>query len=278
LQTIKETVMRNLGSVAGVVSIVALASLGDARQRTPGAPDTVMSISVQSGRLSASIANAPLPAVLDELRRRTGIAITVGDGLDLGYVAAELKSVAIEEGIRELLKNYDAFFYYTPRNGRPASLAAVWVYPRGAAAALQPIPPEIWASTADLEAALRDTDPGIRERAYDTLMARPDRASRSLVVLAIQGASETDVELRERLLSAAMTKGIAVPRDVLADLVRADSAETIRLLALDALSGDSTAREVGVAALADASTLVRERAREFLAELDALDRRDPSIR
>jgi hypothetical protein len=126
--------------------------------------------------------------------------------------------------------------------------------------------------------AVNDRDPGVRERAYDALMSRPDRASRELVLLAIRGASEADADLRERLLSSAITRGIEVPRDVLADLVRADAADAIRLMALDALASDPSAREVAVAALSDVSEVVKERAREFLAELDSVTRREPSIR
>jgi HEAT repeat protein len=159
-----------------------------------------------------------------------------------------------------------------------ASLAAVWVYPRGAASALRPVPPEVWASGTDIEAALNDTDAGVRERGYDALMSRPDRTSHERVLLAIRGASERDAHLRERLLSTAITRGIELPRDVLADLVRGDDVEGIRLMALDALSGDPAAREVGLAALSDPSEVVRQRARELLTELDSMTRRETSIR
>jgi hypothetical protein len=270
-------VMNIRGSVIAVLSVAALAS-GDAQDRSQDIPGARLSIAAQRGRLTASLDQAPLLAVLDELSRQTRIAITPAEGLDLEVVSAELKNIAVDEGVRKLLENYDAFLYYTPDRRRQATLTAVWVYPKGAAATLRPVPPELWASARDLESALSDRDPAVRERAYDALMSRPDRASHNLVVLAIQGASEPDVELRERLLSAAISKAIELPRDVLADLVRADAAETIRLMALDALSGDPAAREIGAAALADASLLVRERAKEFLAELDSMSGREPSIR
>lgn len=265
--------MNSRGSIAAVLSMVALAS-GDARQRPPDTSGAAMSITVRDGRVTARLEQASLLAVLDELSRQTRIAITAAEGLDLEVVSAELKDTAVDEAVRQLLGNYDAFLYYTPDGRRPATVTAVWVYRKGAAATLQPVPPELWASARDIETALSDQDAAVRERAYAALMSRPDRRSQNLVLLAIQGASEADAGLRERLLSAASSQGIELPREVLADLVRADSADTIRLMALDALSGDPAAREIGVAALADASPLVRQRAQEFLAELDAVSRRE----
>lgn len=269
--------MNRRASIFAVLSIVALAS-GDAQGRPQDAAGAGFSISVQRGLLTVNVTQAPLLAVLDELGRQTRVAITAAEGFDLEVVSVNVKNVPVDEGLRALLENYDTFLYYTPDRRRRAALTAVWVYPKGAASALRPVPPELWASARDIETALSDRDPSVRERAYDALMSRPDRASHNLAVLAIQGASETDPELRERLLSAAISKGIELPRDLLADLVRADGAEAIRMMALDALSGDPAARDIAMAALADASPLVRERAKEFLTELDTVSRREPPIR
>ena len=103
-------------------------------------------------------------------------------------------------------------------------------------------------------------------------MSRPDQESGNLLFLALRGASETDPEMRQRLLSSALSKGIDVPPEMLADLVRSDSSEEIRMMALDALSGDPSARDVAVAALTDPSEAIRERAKDLLTELDALRR------
>ena len=64
-----------------------------------------------------------------------------------------------------------------------------------------------------------------------------------------------------------------IPHDVLADLVRADATEEIRVIALDGLAGDPASRDEVAAALSDPSEVVRDRARDVLAELDAMRRR-----
>jgi hypothetical protein len=230
-------------------------------------------IAVERGVLTAIIRNAPLAAALEELSRRTRVAIVVAEGLEDELVSVDLKNVGVDEGLRALLGNYDTFFYYGLTGQQSsAALAAVWVYRKGEAATLRPAPLESWAVMKDLEIAVRDHDPVVRERAYEALMSRPDRASRNLVILAIRGASESDSDLRERLLSTAVTKGIDIPGDVLKDLVRADGTEAIRLMAFEALAGDPQARDVALAVASDASEVIRERAREFLAELDSAAR------
>lgn len=270
--------MNTRASIAGALSMVAFTLLSNAQEQAARVPNEGLSISARRGRLTMHVDKAPLPAVLDELSRQTRITVTIGEGLDLEVVSAEVNNVAIEDGVRQLLARYDSFLYYTPDRRGQSALSAVWVYPKGTAATLRPVSADAWASAGDLDAARNDRDPAVRERAYDALMSRPDRHSQNLVALAIQGASETDTGLRERLLSSAISRGVLLPREMLADLVRADAAESIRLMALEALSGDPASRDVGVAALNDASELVRERAKDFLAELDIMARRDGIIR
>lgn len=268
---------------AHVVAIAAfgfLLSSGRAQEAPAGAIPGIRSpLTVDDGRVTATLERAPLLSVLEELSSRTRIAITPGAGLEAAVVSAELKSVPVEQSLRDLLQQVDAFFFYSSGDGRKAaSLAAVWVYPRGAAATLRPVPLEAWAAAADIELALNDRDDTVREQAYEALMNRPDRTSRNRVILAIRGATETDAELRQRLLSSALTRGIEVPRDVLMDLVRGDGTDAIRLMALEALAGDEAARELAVAASNDPSEVVRERAREFVAELDNVARSRSSRR
>ena len=259
------------------VLLSAMALSTGVAQDAPGppvSPGTRLTVSVEQGRLTAILEDAALLAVLEEVSARTQVAIVPAAGLEGDVISARLKQVALDMGLRTLLKDYDTFFYYRSSGAPPAAaLAGVWVYPRGAAATLRPVPLDIWGGVKDLETAMADHDPAVRERAYEALMSRPDRASRNLVMLAIRGANEPDQELRERVLSTALSKGIEIPREVLTDLVRAGGSDGIRLLALEALTGEPSAREAAVAALTDPSELVRERAKEFLIELDSLSRR-----
>jgi hypothetical protein len=262
-------------AIVALTSAAALSLAGAERflqaQNVPTAP---LSVAVQGGRLTARLENSPIQAVLHELSERTNVAIVAADDLEGALVSAELTNVSVDEGLRNILKDYDTFFYYGAI-GQPSgsSLRAVWVYAKGTAATLRPVPLAAWGSTAEIEKAVADRDPAVREQAYDALMSRTDPASRNLVLQAIRGATETDPELRQRLLSNAMSKGVELPHDVLADLVRSDGTEEIRMMALDGLSGDQAALDVAVAALTDPSDVVRERAKEFLLELDNLARR-----
>jgi hypothetical protein len=232
-----------------------------------------MSVAIAQGRITGRLRNYPLGAALKELGSRTGITLIPADDLDIraARVSAELLGVPVDEGLRRLLKNYDAFFYYgVVGNGSSSSLRAVWIYPKGAAAALRPVPPEAWAGNKELQASLADFDPEVRARAYEALMSRPDRESRELVIQALRGASEADNAVRERILSSAFSTGVPLPRDLLMYLVRWDASEGMRLLALDALALEPTLKEAAQAAMTDSSPVVRDRAKEILTELGAL--------
>jgi hypothetical protein len=240
----------------------------------PGAsasPAGQLAIAIENGRITASIRNRPLGAVLEELGSRTGVALIPAADMDIEAlrVSAELAGVPVDEGLRRLLENYDAFFYYGVVGNRSSSLRAVWIYRRGAAAALRPVPPEVWAGTKELQASLADTDPEVRARAYQALISRPDRESREVVIQALRGASEPDDAVRERILSTAFSTGVSLPRDLLMDLARWDTAAEVRLTALNALAFEPTLKEAAQAALTDSSPVVRERAKEMLAELEA---------
>ena len=241
---------------------LSLAAAQEATTLQP-VPASRLSVAVERGRLSVAVENLPLAAVVAELSSRTGVHIILAGDLEPELLSAQLRHASIDEGIRDLLKNYDTFFFYSAGGQPAASLAAVWVYARGTAATLRPVPLEAWASSHDLDQALSDPDSAIRERGYEALMSRPDRASRDSLLLAIRGASETDPQLRQRLLATALNRGVEVPHDMLMDLVRGDGAEEIRVTALDALTGDPAARDVAVAALMDPSEVVRERAKQF---------------
>jgi hypothetical protein len=267
--------MERRAYVVGLIASAGIFTLAGAQQlpHPETAIEPQISVAVQRGRLTASIDNSPLPVVFQELSVRTQIALVAGNGLDGDYISAQLKDVPVEEGLRDVLKNYDAFFYYgaAGENTKPV-LRAVWVYPKGAGETIRPVPPEAWASTKDLEASLADSDPAIRERAYEALMSRPDRRSGDLLLLALRGTSETDPEMRQRLLSNAFSNGVDVPADMLADLVRTDGSEEIRMMALDALSGDPLSKDVALSALTDPSEAVRQKAKDLLAEIDTVRR------
>ena len=189
-------------------------------------------------------------------------------------VTLSARSEALDSSLRKLFTNYDTFLFYGGSKDVSSALRAVWVYPKGAASDLRPVPRSDWAGVREIEATLGDTNAEVREAAYVVLLGRPDSVSRRLVIDAIKGVREPDSLVRERLLSTAISKGFALPSDVLADLARIDPSEQIRWVALDALASSESpsARQVAEAATTDASEAIRSKAKEMLNQLNSQHR------
>ena len=225
-----------------------------------------LSMRVEHGRLTCDIRNVTLSEVLDTLGRQTRVAFTLGDGIEPPLVSLQLADVPVEEGVRQLLRAYDVFLYYAAGPAGRSSLQAVWVFPKGLGASARPVPPDVWAGSAELRERARSGDVHTREQAYVALMSRPDAESRAAVLDALRGATETDQGLRQRLWSHAFQQGMDVPGDLLAEVARIDGSEMVRLMALDALAGDPAVRDVAAALVDDPSAVVQRRAREIVAE------------
>jgi hypothetical protein len=235
---------------------------------------TALSVIVQKGRITCTIKIAPLSQVLEVLTERTGVTFVPAEGIREDDVTLEMANVPLEAGLRRLLGRYDTFLYYGARGNGPSPLRAVWIYPKGAGAALQPVFKESLA-TADMRRRVADPDPRVREEAYAALIAKGDETSGELVVNAVRGATESDDSLRERLLTETINQGMKLPTDLLIDLARTDASEMIRLRALDALADDPAGTEAAATAVSDPSAMVRERAQQILAARAAPNPRRP---
>jgi hypothetical protein len=243
-----------------VLAMLGILSSAGAQER--------MSLSVEKGRLTAQVKDSPIRLFLEQVALRAQVTIDLSEEIGDNSVSVEVTGVPLDEALRAVLSGYDTFFYYQAADGATLSLRSVWVYPKGAAAALRPVPPQVWAGAKELAASLADSDPNVRERAYQALMERPDDRSRDYVVQALRGR-EKDEPMRQRIFSDALSKGVEVPSDVLAELARADQSEQIRWMALDTLAPHPSARQVAEALLTDPSEAVRQRAAEIIAELTA---------
>ncbi len=253
---------------------VAVVDAQDGRQPPPpSSPAGGPIVGVAAGRLTAKVRNHALGVVLGEIAARTAVTLVVAPEIEQDSVSADLLRLPLDRGLRELLKEYDTFFFYGGGADGPAELRSVWIYPKGAASLLQPVPPEAWASSRELKGLLAQSNPTIREQTYEALMSRPDPESQDLVVRALRGASESDPALRERLLSSAISKGVLFPPDLLPYIVIADASETIRLMALDALASGADVKPIAEAALSDPSEAVRNRAAQILAAFFTRDLR-----
>ena len=128
---------------------------------------------------------------------------------------------------------------------------------------------------AALRERIDDPDPQVREHAYMALLARQDDTSRELVWAALRGATESDEDLRQRILASAMNQSVDLPPDLLADLALVDGSEVLRVLALDALADGPRSEDVAVTAASDPSPMVRQRAEEILEAKAANRRKSP---
>jgi hypothetical protein len=255
-------------AVATVVGFLGSAALASA-QAPVGPPASRPVVLVQGGLLTARASGHSLGAVLEELASRTDVALVPVQEVEQTLVSAHVNGLPLDQGLRELLQNYDTFFYYGSREGASAQLRAVWIYPRGAASVLQPVSPDAWASSRELNALLADSNPTVREQTYEALMSRPDAESQGRVMQAIRGATEFDPALRQRLLSSAISRGVLFPPDLLPHMAASDASEEIRLMALDALAADPEVKTLAEAALSDPSEAVRDRAAQILGAVNS---------
>lgn len=268
------TEMKSYTNLVRLLATAGLLSTAAAQPSLPAASQAspcTLSFRIEQELLSLTARDCPLERVLSEISEETGISFTPSGAVNESNISIELRNVAIDEAMRRLLANYDVFFFHTRATGGPV-MKAVWVYPRGTAADIRPVPPHMWASAAELETAASDPDAAIRERTYEALMSRPDPRSLRLLTDAIRGIGEKDEAVRQRILSAAISRGVDLGPQLLADLVRAEPSDQIRWLALDALSGQEGARPIAESALNDSEQRIRERAKEILEEMNAAAR------
>jgi hypothetical protein len=255
-----------------LVAAIALVDAQDARpQSQPPSRAAAPVIAVDKGRLTARVRDLALGTVLAEIAAQTPVALVAAPDIEQDPVSADLQAVALDRGLRDLLKEYDTFFFYGSGTNAPAELRGVWVYPKGTASMLQPVAPEAWASSHELKALLVQSNAIVREQTYEALMSRPDAESQDAVMQALRGATEFDPELRQRLLSSAISKGVLFPPDLLPYMAVADDSEAIRLMALDALATEADMKHVFHAALSDPSESVRDRAAQILTQISAGD-------
>jgi len=225
-----------------------------------------LDVAVKDGYLTLKAENASLDLILKQLSMGPpGVVIEKGDVIS-ETVTLNLENVPLEEGLRQLLKNQDSFFFYGVEKDSPSRLRIVWVYPKGKGYGLQPIPPSMWASTKELEGQLKDPNPTLRSEAIKNLVERKGKGASKLVLDTLK--QEENEAVRTQALHAATEEGIDLPAGLLANVALGDSSENMRFLALEALAGDPNAGPVAQGALNDSSPHVRKLAEQILARLN----------
>lgn len=230
----------------------------------PGSPP----VAFRDGRLQLDVRARPLGWVLDEISRRASLAVILAEDLRERPVSLQLRDVPLDEGLRELLKEYDVFLFYGAEEKPPSSLKAVWVYPRGAGRGLEPTPPEQWASTREIERRVADRDPSVRSRAVAALIERRSEGARDVVLKALK---DEDDQVRTQALYGAVNSDLQLPSAVLVEALN-DSSDDVRFLALEALAQSPQAGEIASRALLDPSPHVRAKAEEILSQISTIRR------
>jgi HEAT repeat protein len=210
--------------------------------------------------------------VIEELARQTNVSVIAARDAVYPDVSVSLQDVTVEQALRDLLKDYDTFFFYRGTDpDRPSiSIKTVWVYRRGEGELLQPLPPEEWASTADLERGLSDPDPRVRAKAIEALVGRFPEAPGTVAAVQ-QALNDDDDNVRATALNAAVKGQVELSIDQLAALAASDRSPDVRLQALTtlALEPDVQRSVAETAAGSDPDPRVRAVAKEMLEELKA---------
>ena len=213
--------------------------------------------------------NQTLRSILDRIAAMANVDIALSEGLGDEKLSVEFQHYRLDEALRQMLKGYDAFFFYgvDEERERPASLRAVWVYRATRAQGFKPTPPDTWAaSTQEFQQMLAEPDPEVRARAIETLIRRKGDQSADALQEALRDKNE---KVRIKALHRALYSGVGIPLELLIDLALNDDSMNIRFLALQALPVDPKLRWVAERALHDSNPQVNQKAEEILEELNA---------
>src|SRR5437660_11834898 len=82
------------------------------------------------GMLTYRAQNQTLRSILDRIAAMANVDIALSEGLGDEKLSVEFQHYRLDEALRQMLRGYDAFFFYgvDEEQERPASLRAVWVY------------------------------------------------------------------------------------------------------------------------------------------------------
>jgi hypothetical protein len=245
---------------------------GQPSQRPPAGADLEKGTARQpiiiasEGRLTVRVRNLPLERVLEEISRKAQLAIVKAPGVGREPISVEFQELPVDEGLRRILKENDAFYFYGADKKALASLKVVWIYAKGQGRGFAPVPMEAWASTKELEERLADPDPKSRAQAFESLLERKQDPGIALMAL-----HDGDEQVRTRALYGALSRGIALPQESLTSAALSDESADVRFLALQGLAADPERvdlRTIAGQLLNDPHPLVRRRAEEILRRLD----------
>jgi HEAT repeat protein len=244
------------------LAVLALTAGAEATNQVKDAPKHG-NVSLKDGRLTLDVEARTLDWVLGQISRAASVAFVTDETFPETRASVHFEDVPLDEAVRRLLKDQDTFFFYEAQGNAPPALRVVWIYAKGRGRSIEPVPPEGWASTRELEKMLTDPDADTRSRAVESLVERQGEKSRAAVLRALKDDS---ARVRTQALYGALTSGVELAADVLAEALE-DPSSDVRFLALETIAGRPEAATGARRALSDASPHVREKAREILAKV-----------
>ena len=247
----------------GVTQLPIRTAVAPSAETRAAAPTSSRRILVESGMLTLELHDQALGAVLADIAKQSRVSITTLPAIDDRLVSIAMTNTPLDQGLAELLRNYDVFFY---RSG--GVLRSAWVYERDGGSQIVPVPPESWASTSDVERQMHNGSPAERISAIETLVGRNGPNSADAVNHALL---DENADVRLRGLDVALSAGVTVSRETLTSLTY-DSSAPVRALALEAIASGTPmgdAREAETEQLlrrmmGDSDAEVRSKAAEIL--------------
>jgi HEAT repeat protein len=163
--------------------------------------------------------NRALGPLLAEISRK-GVPIAVHQNIAAQAVSTALDNVCLDDGLRQILKNSDAIYFYREDELGHTSLKAVWIYAKGTADNIELAFAQTSLSKRDLESKLNEQDSAVRGRTAATLIERKDESAQTILVSAL---SDPEDSVRAQALSKAIAIGMDIPPDKLWQLAETDA-------------------------------------------------------
>lgn len=220
---------------------------------------------IANGRMNVDIDEHPLLDALNQISRRSGIAVTID--IQDRLISVHTGDVSIDAGLRQILRGFDAFYYH---DGSTGDLKAVWIYEHGRGRDVAPVPSELWISERDIQQQLANVNPEERGRAAEMLVTRGGPHALNGALQALRDPAEV---VRLRTLQKAVDVSFSLPQDALREVLNYDPSPLVRYLALDALTScidvdRELIRSTIELGLADSDSSVQAHAREVLRAID----------
>ena len=232
-------------------------------------------VTYKDGLLSVSARAAALTEVLDQISAQAQIVFVEAEELSSQRISVAFENLPLAEGLQRLFKDYDSFLFFGVDDKPPASVRAVWLYPRGRGRGVTPVPRSAWASTAELNELVKTlTDPKERAEVFGALIARGGPRARDAVIEAL---GDADDQVRSFALYTATSNQAEVAPELLMQSLN-DPSRDVRFLALHALAArsEAAARAAAEFIRTDQDPVLRREAEQILEQLAGTSKPQPA--